>query len=62
MYSENSEMIIRLNLFSKPILNNCGIFRLLSVFQTTAMLKFAISQHYPPAPFARFIGSLMRLE
>ena len=24
------------------------------------MLKFANSQHYPPAPFARFIGSLMR--
>ena len=30
-------------------------------FQTTAMLKFANSQHYPPAPFAKFIGSLMRL-
>ena len=38
-----------------------GIFRLISVFQTTAMLKVANSQHYPPAPFARFIGSLMML-
>ena len=38
-----------------------GIFRLISVFQTTAMLKFANSLHYPPAPFARFLGSLMRL-
>ena len=62
MYSENSEMIICLDLFSKPILNNCGIFRLVLVFQTTAMLKFANSQHYPPAPFSRFIGSLMRLQ
>ena len=25
------------------------------------MLKFANSQHYPPAPFAKFIGSLIRL-
>ena len=38
-----------------------GIFRLISVFQTTAILKFANSQHYPPAPFAKCIGSLMRL-
>ena len=38
-----------------------GIFRLISVFQTTAMIKFANSQHYHPAPFAIFIGSLMRL-
>ena len=54
-------MIIRLDSFSKQILNIFGIFRLISVFQTTAMLKFANSQHYPPAPFAKFIGSLMRL-
>ena len=38
-----------------------GIFRLISVFKTTAMLKVANSQHYPPATFARFIGSLMGL-
>ena len=30
------------------------MFRLISVFQTTAMLKFANSQHYPPAPFAKY--------
>ena len=39
-----------------------GIFRLISVFQTTAMLKFANSQHYTLAPFAKFIGSLIRLS
>ena len=52
-------MIIRLDSFSKQILNS--FFLLISVLQTTAMLKFANSQHYPPALFARFIGSLMRL-
>ena len=54
-------MIIRLNSFSKQIFKYFGIFRLISVFQTTALLKFANSQHYPPAPFAKFIGSLMSL-
>ena len=49
-------MIILLDSFSKQFLNVLGIFRLIP-----AMLKFANSQHYPPAPFARFIGSLMRL-
>ena len=38
-----------------------GIFRPLSVFETTAILKLANSQYFPMAPFARFIGSLMRL-
>ena len=52
-------MIILLDSFSKQFLNILGIVRLISVFQTTAMLKFANSQYYPP--FARFIGSLMRL-
>ena len=35
----------------QPI-RNYNLFRLISVFQTTAMLKFVNSQHYPPAPFA----------
>ena len=51
-------MIIRLDSFSKQILNILVYFVL---YQTTAMLKFANSQHYPPAPFAKFIGSLMML-
>ena len=50
-------MIIRLDSFSKQILNILVYF----VFQPTAMLKFVNSQHYPRAPFARFIGSLMSL-
>ena len=59
--SVNSEKIIRLDSFSKQIFKYFGIFQLISAFQTTAILKFANSQHYPPAPFARFIGSLMWL-
>ena len=35
--------------------------RLISVFETTAMLKFSNIQYFPLAPFARFKGSLMRL-
>ena len=53
-------MIIRLDSSSKQIFKYFGIFRLISVFQTTAILNFANKQHYPPVPFARFIGSLMR--
>ena len=49
------------SLAEKIISKYFGIFRLISVFQTAAMLKFANSQHYPLAPFAKFIGSLMRL-
>ena len=51
-------MIICLDSFLNKSIYS-GIFRLISVFQTTAMLKFANSQHYSPALFARFIGSLM---
>ena len=54
-------MIIRLDSFPKQIFKYFGIFRLISVFQMTAMLKFANSQHCPLASFAKFIGSLMRL-
>ena len=53
-------MIIGLDSFSILFLY-FGILRLISVFQATAMLKFANLQHYPPPPFAKFIGSLMRL-
>ena len=38
-----------------------GIFRIISVFETTAMLKIANLQYFSLAPFARSIGSLMRL-
>ena len=38
-----------------------GTFRLISVFETTAMLKNANLQYFPLAPFARSIGSLMKL-
>ena len=54
-------MIIRLDSFSKQILILLVYFVLYQSFQRTAMLKFANSQHYPPAPFAKLIGSLMRL-
>ena len=55
-------MIICLDSFSKQILSIWVYFDLYqSIDQTTDMLKIANSQHYPPAPFARFIGSLMRL-
>ena len=55
-------MIIRLDSFSKHFFFKYFGIRLISVFRTTAILKFANSQHYPPAPFAIFIGSLMRLK
>ena len=54
-------MTIRLDSYSKQIFEYFGIFRLISVLETTAILKFANSQHYFSAPFARVIGSLMRL-
>ena len=34
---------------------------LISVFETTALLNLSNIQYFPLAPFARFIGSLMRL-
>ena len=44
--------------FCKPF----GIFRLISVFETTAMLKFANLQYFPLVPFVRSIGSLMKTD
>ena len=38
-----------------------GMFRLIIVFETTALLKIAKLQYFPLAPFARSVGSLMRL-
>ena len=61
IYSENSKIIIRLDSFSIQIFYIFCIFRLKIVFETTAMLKFANIQYFPLAPFAIFIGSLMRL-
>ena len=61
IYSESSELIIRLDSFSKQFFNFFGIFRLITVFETTAMLKIANLQYFPLAPFARSVGSLMRL-
>ena len=36
-----------------------GVGRLISVFETTAKLKFSNMKCFPLAPFARFIGSLL---
>ena len=47
--------------YSEEKMKYFGIFRLISVFETTAMLKFSNIQYFPLAPFARFKGSLMRL-
>ena len=52
-------MIIRLDSFSKQILNFWYVSFYISL-SDDCLLKFANSQHYPPAPFAKFIGSLMR--
>ena len=57
---ENSEMIIHLDSFSRLICNILVFFDI-SIFGTTAIIKFAKSQYFPLAPFASFIGSLMRL-
>ena len=54
-------MIICLDSFSKQNFKYLGISRLISVFQMTAMLKFANSQHNQLAPFAKFLGSMIRL-
>ena len=54
-------MIMRLDSFSKQILIILVYFVLYQSFRRAAMLKTANSQHYPPVPFAIFIGSLMRL-
>ena len=46
------------------LLKNQGIsilFRLISVFETTAMLKIVNLLYFPLAPFARSIGPLTRL-
>ena len=51
--------------FKIHFLNKFQIFWYFSTYQTLRrlpLLKFANSQHFPLAPFARFIGSLMRLN
>ena len=42
MYSENSKKVICLDSFSKQIYNIEVIFRLISVFETTALLNLPI--------------------
>ena len=42
MYSENSNIVICLDSFSKQIHNIWGNFRLISVFETTALLNLPI--------------------
>ena len=39
-----------------------GIFRLISVLETTAMLKIANLQYVPLVLFVRSIGSLMKTD
>ena len=50
MYFENSKIVICLDSFSKQIYNIWAIFRLISVFETTALLYL---QYFPLASLAR---------
>ena len=61
LYSENSKIVICLDSFSKQIYNIWVIFRLISVFQTTALLYFSIYSNYLWLLLSDLIGSLMRL-
>ena len=61
MYSENSKIIIRLDSFSKQILNIWIIFRLISVFETNALLNLSISSIFLWLLLPDLIESLMRL-
>ena len=61
MYSVNSKIIIRLDSFSKQILNIWIIFRLISVFETNALLNLSISSIFLWLLLPDLIESLMRL-
>ena len=61
MYSENSKIVICLDSFSKPIYNIWVIFRLISVFETIALLNLPIYSIFLWLLLPDLIGSLMRL-
>ena len=61
MYSENSKIVIYLDSFSKQIYNIWVIFRLISVFETTALLNVPIYSIFLWFLLPDLIGSLMRL-
>ena len=61
MYSENSKIVICLESFSKQIYNILVIFRLMSVFETTALLNLPIYSIFFWLILPDLIVSLMRL-
>ena len=61
MYSENSNIVMCLDSFSKQIYNIWVIFRLVSVFETTALLNLPIYRIFLWLLLPDLIGSLMML-
>ena len=61
MYSKNLKIVICLDPFSKQIYNVWVIFRLISVFETTALLNIPIYSIFLWLLLPDLIGSLMRL-
>ena len=54
MYSEHSKIVVCIDSFSKQIYNIWVFFGLISVFETTAAVKFAKLQYFSLASFARY--------
>ena len=61
MYSENSKTVICLDSFSERIYNIWVIFRIMSVFETTALLNLPIYSIFLWLLLPDIIRSLMRL-
>ena len=61
MYSENSKIVICLESLSKQTYNNWLICRLISVFETTALLNLSIYSIFLWLLLPDLIGSLIRL-
>ena len=61
MDSENSKKVICLDSFSKRIYKIWVMFRLISVFETTALLNLPIYNIFLWLLLPDLIGSLMRL-
>ena len=61
MYSENSNIVICLDLFSKQIYINWVFFGLTSVFETTALLNLPSYSIFLWLLLPDLIGSMMRL-
>ena len=59
--SENSKLVICLDSFSKQIYNILVIFRLISVFEMTALLNLPIYSIFLWLLLPDLIGTLMRL-